>query len=236
MIEFIQGLPPFEGFKLPQTPDQKAYVRRECQIWKAIGKRLDFLQRQHLGFRVKDPAKALPIQIKDLVVVESELFYRLLDVLVDGFDVIEAYAHKHNRDIPYSPRETLSVICFEYAGRRLRRTIATDHVEGVNLKTIRATESHLGKFIRGSLEKETQDAMLERMENSGYVVDFCICALYRDVGLKRLKLWDSWKNYAKAQTAYRRFINRKDVLALKWLDGKTVYTATDSPAGNAFLT
>lgn len=234
MLEIIQGLPPFERFKL-QTPDQKAYARRECQIWKAIGERIDFLQRRKLGFRIKDPAKTLPIQIKELVIVTSELFYWLLDVLVDGFDVIESYAKEHNRDIPDSPREALSVICFEYAVRRLRRATAPSVNVGATLKKIRATESQLGKFIRGSLEEETQDAMLERMEKSGYVVDLCIVALYRITGLKRLKSWQSWQNYAKAQTAFRRFVNSKDVSAIKWNVGYAVYSDTDSPAGGAFL-
>ena len=116
LIKSICLLPEVSGTILWQV-EQLRYIQEQRDFWTAVAYRIDYLQRVQLGFSLTDPIDYIEeLILKIKLKVYSDFYFQSLQVIIDGFDVIKAYANKKEKNFPfYHPRELLAAICRQTA-------------------------------------------------------------------------------------------------------------------------
>jgi hypothetical protein len=223
---------------LPEIPviafwrkEQSGEIKRQKNLWKWTGGRIDYLQQKQMGFLIDDPANLLTIPIlKTKLIVRSDYFFCFLQVIIDGFDIIKSAAHRKGKDFPFNnPREVLAAICKEQAQEQINEITSRDIGNGVTISQARKEQSLIGKFYRGSLSDEETEALCLFFEDSGLLTGFVIASIYQGTGKRYLKKWHSWQQFKKAHKNYCKYLNSPETHLVKWEGGHPVWTDTCQP-------
>ncbi len=222
-----------------KTKDQQTWVINENNFNRWIGLRLDYLQQKQLGFLPNDPLDHpfFDPRFKPWITVESEYWFALLQIAIEGWKLIKEAAIREKREFPFrNPRELIVEVfrekSLEYA---LEKVFSTELGTGFTLNEIRQNFRESSKFLRGRLEANDEARELEACR-SGRWREFCIFAIweYRHRG-KHKKVRQAWKNFLDAHKAKSAFLHslpsptdKEKLVSLKWNRGHAIGSVTDS--------
>lgn len=231
LISTIYLLPDIPAIKLWRK-EQSAELKQQQTFWKWIGVRIDYLQRKQLGFQIDDPADKIEIPIlKEKLIVHSDHFFSLLQVLIDSFDIIKAAAEKKQRHFPFKhPRELLSEICRENAQAKLEE-VTSQEVDNdcPSISQIRKEQSLIGKFYRGTLDDQLMQELCQSFEDCGLLTGFVIASIYQGTEKRYLRKWHSWQRFKKAHKNYCKYLNNSQTSSVAWKAGYPIWTDTCQP-------
>lgn len=240
MISIIARLPdaPMIAFR---NDFQAEYFKQQQAIWQWLGKRLDYLQRLQMGFRLVDPLETLVLhpRIREFLIVESEQKFAFLNLINKGFDHIKEAAALCNREFPFdNPRELFSEVCRQQASS-IQVMEISDINQGCTLNEYRKHLVFLNSLYRDREEPEVTNQFLAEFKTSPSWQYFSLYAIWNYRNKKPLKHY--WNEYLKAFKAVIRLQHDTSerggakIARLKWNTGNPVISATGKPASYAPL-
>lgn len=238
MIQAIKKLPDLSMF-LPWTPKQCLFLMDKRARWIYVGERIDYCQKLQLGYRPPDPTpKSIhPLLQKQVEVVGNYLFW-MLQVVIEGFDDIRAFASHRKVEFPFeNPRQLFAQICREFSSIEAFQITSRDIGVGETLAKIRSDQSLTGKFLRFSLPPEQESEICSSLERSGWY-GLAIVAIHTRSRTYLKKSNNqrglTWKKFREAQKAMHQFCTSKPegdgkLCSVFWNSGHPVYSKTGKP-------
>lgn len=234
MIRAIQDLPEFK--KSPTwNEDQINFIRYQAHCWQWVGARIDYLERNQRWHNDPDPVTSIYNQrFAEMIVVYSDLYFNILEVLGSNFKVITRAASIENIDFPFkSARELFVEICRLDSLEGIR-DVFTRGVANETLKSVRKYQSEKAKLLRNTLPANTKSELLSGFKKGGLNL-FWIAAVIECVDYKNLKKQAAWKAFQKADKNYNSFFKQSDVVIFQWHKGDALVSATNSRANLSLL-
>lgn len=244
MILAIAEIPPRPP-RPTKIKDQLLWLINENNFNRWVGLRLDYLQQKQLGFLPPDPLDhpMFDARFKPWIAVESEYYFALLQIAIEGWELIKEAALREKRAFSFkNPRELIVEIFrekfLEYASEKV---FSAELGAGFTLNEIRQNFKKSSKFLRGRLEPPDETRELEACRD-GRWREFCIYAIwdFRYRGGQYKKMRQAWKNFLDAHKAMSAFLHaipspqeEEKLVSLKWNKGHAVSSATDSALSGA---
>lgn len=234
LIKVIATLPKFP-FILQLRPEQDEYIKNLKCRWKWIGARIDYLQRQQMGFIDPDPAdKISDPRLRKYLIIYSDYFFQMLQVVIAGFKALEPACEKRNINFDFTnPRELFAAMCQELSEVEVTRAISREANVGSTVTELRETQSLIGKFYRGSLSKHETEAICQEMENKGGLSGFVLASIYQHsrayLDKPSTLIGFAWKNFRNSQKEVSRYLRSGEVATIRWNCGYPVWSDGGRP-------
>jgi hypothetical protein len=211
MILAIAEIPPRPS-RPTKTKDQQTWLINENNFNRWIGLRIDYLQAKQLGFLPQDPLDhpLFDPRFKPWIAVESQYYFAILQIVIEGWELVKEAALRENREFPFkNPKELIIEIfrekSLEYASDKV---FSPELGAGFTLNEIRQNFRKSSKFLRGRLEPTDEARELEACRK-GRWREFIVFAIwrYRFRGKQYKKLQQAWKSFLDAHKAMSAFIH-----------------------------
>ncbi len=211
LIAQIQGLPPKPAQRLSKA--QELFLQDQNARWRLIGARLDYLR----GYRARDPLKSVANpEVRILVEKQADLYLTYLNLMIKGFEIIQACAQKDGIPFPFQyPMELLLAVLGEHADcsyilqGETRNSKSELYQEG----------QRWYKFLSCQLDKPEEEAIIAELKSlkwHGYWLA-CLWLFPR----KQQEFPGEWKRLIKG---YRNLIYLQKRYSRKSEEGKHVFT------------
>jgi hypothetical protein len=230
LITALSLLPEFSSSMIWHT-EQAKELEIERNTWKCIGIRIDYLQMIQLGFCPTDPADAItePI-LKEKLIVHSNYIFAMLQVVIQGFDVIRNRAQQEQREFPFAnPRQVIAQICREDAQRKVKDITSPELNVGSSVSEIRDGQSFMNKFYRGKFLDQEKEEICKAFDDTGLLMGFVLASVYRGVKYRYLKKWESWNQLGRAHKDFYRYLKKSTTHTVKHNVGRAFWSDTCQP-------
>lgn len=227
MIEVITRLPEFTTLVLWRA-EQVKYLKVLQHEWEWIGARIDYLQRQQLGYIDSDPAdKVSDPRLRNYLIIYSNYYFHMLQVVIAGFKAIKPAFEKRNRVFDFiNPRDLFVEMCKEMSQGQLAELTSREVGKGITVTELRKLQSFMGKFYRGSLPKHEIEAFCQEIEDKGGLAWFSLISIYQHFRPYLQKTSTSigfaWKNFSNSQRELSRHMRSGEVGTIRWNCGRPV--------------
>jgi hypothetical protein len=233
LIEIIAALPEFSPLLL-WTSEQAEYLKGVRCRWQWIGTRIDYLQRQQLGFINPDPADRLSDpKLQKYLIIYSNYFFQMLQVVIAGFEGVQTACERKTIGFDFNnPRELFAAMCEEFSKVELERATSQEVNVGATITELRQGQSLVGKFYRGSLSKHEAEAFCQEMQDSG-LSGFVLASIYQCfrayLNKPATPMGFAWKNFKDSQREVNQYLKSGEVATIRWNCGYPVWSSGDRP-------
>jgi hypothetical protein len=232
-INPVQKLPPQKliAFKTLSS-DQNFQWQQNKNRWHYIGQYLEYCQLKQAGYLPSHPLEALPEVVKGCLIIEGDYLLALLQIMIDGWEIIKATAIKEGRNFDFDcPRSLFIEACKQEAEFTLKHCL-NDGYDSTNEAREYFRQSNA--FYRDRLETKEHDQWMEVHKTCNHWSRFVLYATWQH---KHTKLKKSWEIYLKAykkitaMNCDKNFFTKYGVVAesLQWRSGKAFSTKNGSP-------
>lgn len=235
LIRVMQSLPELAAINL-WTPQQTVYLQNERNTWKWFGAKIDYLQKQQLGYRPKNPTDQVqhPIAKKQIDAYGNYLF-ALLKLIIAGFDDIERLAKQKGIEFTFqNPRELFAEACREFSSLAVTFATSKEIDQGWTVSELRSCQILAGNFYRDSLPPEESVIVRQALEENGGWAGLAILAIHSGTSARYLKksstrIGYAWKEFREGQKELKNFLNKEKITTFKWNCGYPVRSDTRQP-------
>lgn len=240
LVATIKKLPGISLLRL-WTPEQGFFLKGKQKYWTHLGERIDYLQKLQLGFRPSQPVFKNEIHhlLQKQVEVVGDYLFWMLQVIIEGFDDVKAFALSKNREFLFDdPRQLFAQMCNELSSVEVEKILSEEIGAGKTLTQIRSDQSLTGKFLRFSLPAEEEAELCSLLEKSGFWYGFAIAAIIntsrRYLKKATTQRGITWKKFKEAHKEMHRFCNAKcegngSLSTVIWNKGYPVHSQSGKP-------
>ena len=209
LCENLSALPPKEllkGKAINQFQQWK-YVYDKSQ-WQILALRLAYFLLKRIGRRMTDPldCQEFDSDHKKYVDIISRMFLAELDLVIEGWELIESSALKQKNYFLFDhPYQLFEDVCRFRAKDDLSALLSDDAISEFYLSTFQKGLREESRLFRNRLDTETRKQKLDSYKNSNDWVYFAIYAIwnYRHSNKEEHEdLAKAWGEFLKAHKKY----------------------------------
>jgi hypothetical protein len=219
MLEQLKMLPPYPHDTL-LTPNQITQITNTQNFWYWVTGRIDWLQKEQLGFCLPDPLDHPKISDFQLwhwqLNVTSRYHFAQLQICIAGWNLIKRAAETNQREFPFNNSRSL----FATVLLQQKESEISDILNGSEggLEEQRANLRIRSHFYRDRLPAEDSCKLLKTHQESSQWWNFIIYGIWekRDSSYRKLPssptMRETWQGFLKAHKDFTSFwCNKKAV-------------------------
>jgi hypothetical protein len=207
--------------------DEKDRLFEGCRFrYVAIAKKIDYYQDKFTrGLRPTDPFEEMDFESaieKEYLSLLSESYYQILQVMIVGFDKIEAGARESGKDFPFDcPRSLFTEYNRQEGGMFLKSILEARSIKPMTFGNIYSQVTRKIELYGGRLGLELEAEAMKRFREGEDWWNFNVYTV-REERFSKEKTGFSYLKYLESLKELRSFLKNSGATTISRLDGAVI--------------